>query len=164
MIRTALGLMIALGGVTATAAPANRIAVVSGPGDVFVTQAAEDELAQAFPNARNVQWKSAEEEGVYTAYFSVGSVKTTANIDKDGALLSVFRYFDAATVPDRIRTILTTQFPDKTIDGVTEMVDNTSPDGTDVTTYQGTIEDAQHIYKVRIDGKKAKITETMDKQ
>src|ERR1700753_3085322 len=101
MIRTALGLMIAFGGVSATAAPARPFAVVSTPGDVLVTQAAEDELAQAFPNAHNVQWKSAEEEGVYTAYFSVGSVKTTANIDKDGALLSVFRYFDANSMPDR---------------------------------------------------------------
>lgn len=162
--RTALGLLFLTGGASVWAAPVARHAAIAGPGAVLVTQAAEDELSEAFPNARNVQWKDADEEGVFTAYFTVGSVKTTANIDKDGKLLTFFRYYDAANLPDRIRTTLKEQYPDKTIQGMTEMVDDTSPEGLEVTTYQGTLEDAQHIYKVRFDGRKAKITDTFDKQ
>lgn len=164
MLGTALGLLITIGGVSASAAPATFHAAPITTHTAYVTQAAIDELTEAFPSAKNVQWKGADEEGVFTAYFMVGSVKTTANIDKDGKLLTFFRYYDAGNLPDRIRTILADQLPGKDIQGMTEMVDDTSPDGTEVTTYQGTLEDAQHIYKVRLDGRKAKITDTLDKQ
>lgn len=134
------------------------------PRTTYVTQAAEDAIAQDFPAAKNVQWKDANEADVYTAYFTVSGVKTTVNVDKDGTLLSVLRYYDASVLPDRIRMVLTKAYPDRTIDGVTELVDNTTDDAFENKTYQATMEDAGHIYTVKIEGRKARTTVVMDKQ
>jgi hypothetical protein len=129
----------------------------------YVTEAAKETLSDDFPRATNVDWRDGQAPDVYTAYFTVNGVKVTANVDRDGTLLSVLRYYDGGKVPGRIRNLLTTQFPDRTIDGVTEYTDNTGDD-TAPQTIQATMEDSGHVYTVTLEGHKAKTIQTMDKQ
>ena len=129
----------------------------------YVTEAAKEAIAADFPNAAGIDWRDGQAPDVYTAYFTVNGVKVTASVDKDGTVLSVLRYYDASRVPNRVRNLLTTQFPDRTIDAVTEYTDNTGDESAPVT-FQATMEDASHVYTVMVEGHKAKTTQTMDKQ
>ena len=141
------------------ATPAHHIASAT----TYVTEAAKEAISSDFPNAVNIDWRDGQAPDVYTAYFTVNGVKVTASVDRDGTVLSVLRYYDAARVPNRVRNLLTTQFPGRTIDGVTEYTDNTGDESAPVT-FQATMEDAVHVYTVTIEGHKAKTTQTMDKQ
>jgi hypothetical protein len=128
----------------------------------YVSDAARETVSDDFPYAKDVQWGARQDAGVYTAYMTNHGVKTTVDVGQDGALLSVLRYFEPSGIPARFRDILASQFPGRTTVCLIEYTDYTSDDQERL--IQATMEDADHLYTVRIEGQKAKVTQTIEKQ
>lgn len=108
-----------------------------------------------FPKAEAVNW--VESEGHYIVYFTLFATKTVANIDKDGNIVSILRYYKEDHLPMNVSAILNRRYADKKIAGVTEYTV-----GEEVAYYL-TLEDAKHWYTVKISGSEMQLIEKLRK-
>ena len=122
-----------------------------------VTDSAKKSLRDKFPEAENVQWVENSAAHRLTAYFDLFDIRTVANFDRDGNLISTIRYYKEDHLPLSVLAKLKTQFAGKSVAGVTEV-----SQGDDVT-YFIRMEDAQKWYTVKVAGGDMTITESFDK-
>jgi hypothetical protein len=159
IIRSAMG----MGAVVALSA-LSTAALAAKPISPDVPSEAEATVTADFPSAHNLHW--AGEGEVYTAYFTEYRIRTIANVDADGQLLSVLKYYGPARLPEKVRERLDNKYPDRTIKSVTEYDVNSFDDPSDGldATYSVTMEDAGHYYIVRTNGSDAWQEQVLDKE
>jgi hypothetical protein len=125
-----------------------------------VTEKAKKAFVKTFPSAEATNWTESKSGDTYTAYFRMYDVKTVANFDRDGQLISVLRYYGEDRLPLTVLSLLKTKYSDKTIAGVTEFSKNQNED----VSYYIKLEDNAHWYTVKIVGNDMEETEKLDKQ
>lgn len=143
----------------------SSVALAAKPISPDVPSEAEATVSAEFPNAHHLTWAN-ESSSVYTAYFTEYRIRTIANVDADGQLLSVLKYYGPARLPGKIRERLDKKYPARTIKSVTEYDVNSFGDPTDGldATYSVTMEDAGHYYIVRANGSDVWQVQTLDKE
>jgi hypothetical protein len=125
-----------------------------------VSERAKKTFVKTFPKAESINWTESKSGDLYTAYFWLYDVKTVANFDQDGQLISVLRYYGEDRLPLTVLTLVKNKYSDKTISGVTEF----SKNGNEDVAYYIKLEDAAHWYTVKVVGNDMEQTEKLDKQ
>jgi hypothetical protein len=125
-----------------------------------VNDKAKKSFVKNFPSAESINWTESKNGDTYTAYFRQYDVKTVANFDHDGQLISVLRYYGEDRLPLTVLALLKTKYSDKTISGVTEFSKNQNED----VAYYIKLEDAKFWYTVKVVGNDMEETEKLDKQ
>jgi hypothetical protein len=125
-----------------------------------VSERAKKTFVKTFPSAEAINWTESKNGDLYTAYFRMYDVKTVANFDKDGQLISVLRYYGEDRLPLTVLALLKVKYDGKTISGVTEFSKNQNED----VAYYVKLEDNSHWYTVKVVGNDMEETERLDKQ
>lgn len=125
-----------------------------------INDKAKKSFVKNFPSAESINWTESKSGDTFTAYFRMYDVKTVANFDRDGQLISVLRYYGEERLPLTVLSLLKTRYADKTISGVTEFSKNQNED----VAYYVKLEDNTHWYTVKIVGNDMEETEKLDKQ
>lgn len=125
-----------------------------------VNDKAKKAFVKSFPNAESINWTESKNGDTYTAYFRMYDVKTVANFDRDGQLVSVLRYYGEDRLPLTVLALLKTKYAGKNIAGVTEL----SKNGNEDVAYYIKLQDDAHWYTVKIIGNDMEETERLDKQ
>lgn len=128
------------------------------PSKTDVSERAKKALSSRFPKAESIKWVENKNGQSYTAYFWLYDVKTVANYNQDGDLVSVLRYYHEDRLPMEELTLLKSKYADKSIAGITELTI-----GDDVS-YYIKLEDNAHWYTVKISGDEMEQTERLNKQ
>jgi len=123
-----------------------------------VSERAKKALSSQFPKAESIKWIENKNGQSYTAYFWLYDVKTVANYDSNGELVSILRYYHEDRLPMDAMTLLKSKYADKSIAGITELTV-----GDDVS-YYIKLEDNAHWYTVKISGNGMEQTEKLNKQ
>jgi hypothetical protein len=143
------------------AATISSFALASNPiPNADVSERAKKTFGKEFPKAESISWTESKSGETYTAYFWMYDVKTVANFDKDGQLISVLRYYKEDRLPLTVLALVRSKYADKTISGVTEFSKNENED----VAYYIKLEDAAHWYTVKVIGNDMELTEKLDKQ
>ncbi|HVZ26494.1 MAG TPA: PepSY-like domain-containing protein [Sediminibacterium sp.] len=79
---------------------------------------------KSFPSANQVSWS--EEANRYLVFFKRNEVSFRLVYDKDGALLTAYKYYGADDLPPFILNKLKTSYPGYSVHGITEVSDNNS--------------------------------------
>ena len=135
------------------------LAATTAPGS-DANDKAKKAFVKNFPSAESINWTESKNGDTYTAYFRMYDVKTVANFDRDGQLISVLRYYGEDRLPLTVLALLKTKYADKTIAGVTEFSKNQNED----VAYYVKVEDAKFWYTVKVVGNDMEETEKLDKQ
>ena len=98
---------------------------------------------QTFNTAEQVKWE--EFRDYYTVSFVNSGIRSKVNYDKDGNMLSSIRYYSPNMLPLNIIGKLKSQYPAKSLYGVTEITYG------DETTYYVKLEDAKNWTTIKID-------------
>ncbi|TDW99865.1 hypothetical protein [Dinghuibacter silviterrae] len=125
-----------------------------------VNEKAKKAFVRTFPNAEAINWTESKDGDTYTAYFRMYDVKTVANFDRDGQIISVIRYYGEDRLPLTVLSLLKTRYAGKNIAGVTELSKNQNED----VAYYIKLQDDAHWYTVKIIGNDMEETERLDKQ
>jgi hypothetical protein len=125
-----------------------------------INEKAKKAFVRTFPNAEAINWTESKSGDTYTAYFRMYDVKTVANFDRDGQIISVIRYYGEDRLHLTVLALLKSKYADKTIAGVTELSKNQNED----VAYFVKLQDDTHWYTVKIVGNDMEQTERLDKQ
>lgn len=125
-----------------------------------VSERAKKTFVKTFPKAEDINWTESKNGDLYTAYFWLYDVKTVANFDKDGTLISVLRYYKEDHLPLTVLALIKSKYDAQTVAGVTEYSKNQNED----VAYYVKLEDATHWYTVKVVGNQMEETEKLDKQ
>jgi hypothetical protein len=79
---------------------------------------------QSFPGASNVSWS--EEKDKYLVFFKRNETSYRLIYDKDGSLLTAYKYYGADDLPPFILTRVKNAYPGYTVHGITEVSNNTT--------------------------------------
>jgi hypothetical protein len=151
---------IAAGLLLAATISSSALAASEAPLKGEVSERAKKALVKDFPSAESINWTENKNQDVFTAYFRMYDVRTVANFDRDGQLISVLRYYGEDRLPLTVLSLLKTKYAGKTIAGVTEF----SKDGNEDVAYYVKLEDDAHWYTVRVIGSDMEQTEKLNKQ
>jgi hypothetical protein len=99
--------------------------VSATPNDAGVNEKVLKSFNSVFIDASNVQWSEYSDH--FYVSFSQGNITVRAEYDKKGNLLSSLRYYDAQHLPLNILCKVKKDYPNKSIDVVTEV---SIPEGT----------------------------------
>ncbi len=86
-----------------------------------------------FANAKNVQWKSLDDAGLFQATFSYRNTELSAFYDAEGSLVATARYIDKASLPIMVSKAIQERYPEHVMKNVIEHIANGS------TTYHVTL-------------------------
>lgn len=86
-----------------------------------------------FASAKNVQWKSLDEAGLYQATFSYRNTELSAFYDVEGSLVATARYIDKENLPIMVTKAIQEKYPEHVMKNVIEHIANGS------TTYHVTL-------------------------
>ncbi|ULQ51850.1 hypothetical protein [Flavihumibacter fluvii] len=87
----------------------------------------------SFADAKNVQWKSLDESGLFQATFNYQNSELSAFYSEDGEMVAVARYINKANLPIMVSKEINERYPDHAIQTVIERIANGS------TTYHVTL-------------------------
>ncbi len=76
-------------------------------------------FSQVFKDVRNVSWSNVGKN--YEAFFTEGSIKTRALLNKEGALIQTVRYYGESELPANVLYCVKKTFQGKEVYGVTEV-------------------------------------------
>jgi hypothetical protein len=114
-------------------------------------------FAADFPGASNVDWISNDKGQTYVAHFQLYNIRTVAQFDNNGELISTLRYYGKERLTPAIRTELQGKYPNRSIEGITELSQN------DDITYYVKMQDQSHWYTVTVNDGTMEQTEKIDK-
>jgi len=86
-----------------------------------------------FADAKNVQWKSLDDAGLFQATFSYRNTELSAFYDAEGALVATARYIDKSSLPIMVAKSIQEKYPEHVMKNVIEHIAN------GVTTYHVTL-------------------------
>ncbi len=129
----------------------------SHPSRTDVSERAKKALSSTFPKAEGISWIENNKANTFTAYFTSYDVKTVANFNKDGDMVSVLRYYKEDHLPVAALSLFRTKYADKTIAGVTEFTQD------EEVTYYITCQDSARWYTVKISGNDMEETQRLNK-
>jgi len=89
-------------------------------GQFKVPDASKKGLAEKYPTAEAVKWKSAK-DGIYTVDFTEGGKKTTADFDGDGNWVKSEFKIDEEGLPAAVKQAIAKQYSDFEIDWVKKL-------------------------------------------
>jgi acid phosphatase class B len=117
-------------------------AVFAAPQPTVANKKITTSFREAFTNAENVKWYSADDK-TYTAKFMLGESKVTAFFDVNGTLLATHRYLQEGQLPLKVTTALPRHYPKQQVYCIVEyQVGN-------VTLYYITLENEKYWTTVR---------------
>ena len=99
---------------------------------------------ETFTGAEEVHWNEFSDH--YTVNFLIAGVRSKADYDKEGNMISCIRYYRPNALPLNILGQLKRQYPARTLYGVTEVTAGSN------IVYFVKMDDARHWYTVKIDG------------
>lgn len=77
-----------------------------------------------FADAKNVQWKSLDDAGLFQATFNYRNTELSAFYDSDGALVATARYIDKANLPIMVAKAIQERYPEHVMKNVIEHIAN----------------------------------------
>ena len=75
-----------------------------------------------FADAKNVQWKSLEESGLFQATFNYQNADVSAYYSEDGEMVALARYINKANLPIVVTKSIQERFPEHVIQTVIEHI------------------------------------------
>ena len=84
-----------------------------------VTEKALKTFGQIFKGAQNVSWANLGSN--YEAFFTTGSIKTRAMLDRTGELVQTIRYYDESELPANVLYNIKKEYRGKEVYGITEV-------------------------------------------
>jgi hypothetical protein len=76
----------------------------------------------AFADAKNVQWKSLEDSGLFQATFNYQNTELSAFFNEDGEMVAVARYIDKTSLPIMVTKEIKERYPEHVIQTVIEHI------------------------------------------
>jgi hypothetical protein len=76
----------------------------------------------SFADAKNVQWKSLDESGLFQATFNYQNSELSAYFNEEGEMVAVARYINKANLPIMVTKAVEERFPEHVIQTVIEKI------------------------------------------
>lgn len=77
-----------------------------------------------FADAKNVQWKSLEDAGLFQATFNYRNAEISAFYDAEGSLVATARYINKANLPIMVTKSIQEKYPEHVMKNVIEHIAN----------------------------------------
>lgn len=85
-------------------------------------QAVFEAFSNAYPDAEDVEWEL--EDGYYEVEFEMGNYEIEVTYDLNGNVIEIEEEIDPATLPENIRTYISTNYPDSEIEEAEMITDD----------------------------------------